>query len=169
MAPAHPKAQQSPAAKVRREAETYVLEHQVGFLLRCAHQRASEMFNAVMGRFGVTPRQFAALAKLDDLGSVSQNQLGRLTAMDPATISGVIARLAARGYVAQSPDPKDGRLLSLGLTAAGAAAIRAMKEVAAEVSQRTLAALSEEEAAAFLKALGKIGQTPCLPPPASRP
>jgi MarR family transcriptional regulator, lower aerobic nicotinate degradation pathway regulator len=169
MAAAHAKAPQSPAAKGRRKAETYRLEHQVGFLLRCAHQRASEMFKAVMGRFGVTPRQFAALAKLDDLGSVSQNQLGRLTAMDPATISGVIARLAARGYVAQAADPRDARLLSLGLTTAGAAAIGAMKEVAAEVSQRTLAALSEEEAAAFLKALGKIGQMPCLPRPASRP
>ena len=54
-----------------------------GFLLRCAHQRATEIFNAVMGRFGVTPTQFAALAKLDDLGSVSQNQLGRLTAHGP--------------------------------------------------------------------------------------
>ena len=169
MAPARVKTQREPTAKAMRHGQAYVLEHQVGFLLRCAHQRASEVFNAVMGRFGVTPRQFAALAKLDDLGSVSQNQLGRLTAMDPATISGVVARLAARGYVAQSADPRDGRLLALGLTEAGAAAIRAMKEVAAEVSQRTLAHLSEEEAAAFLKALGKIGQMPCSPPPMSRP
>src|SRR5215467_6464618 len=81
----------------------YVLEEQVGFLLRCAHQSATEDFNAVMGRFAVTPTQFAALAKLDDLGSVSQNQLGRLTRMDPATISGVVGRLIARGFVRQSP------------------------------------------------------------------
>ena len=50
-----------PAAAER--AAAYVLEDQVGFLLRCAHQRASEDFNAVMGRFSVTPTQFAALAK----------------------------------------------------------------------------------------------------------
>ena len=67
-------------------AASYVLEDQVGFLLRCAHQRATETFNAVMGEFSITPTQFAALAKLDDLQAVSQNQLGRLTAMDPATI-----------------------------------------------------------------------------------
>ena len=54
-------------------AAAYVLENQIGFLLRCAHQRASEDFNAVMGRFAVTPTQFAALAKLYDLCSVSQN------------------------------------------------------------------------------------------------
>ena len=94
-------------AKVRRKpaedadaaerTAAYMLEDQVGFLLRCAHQRATEIFNAVMGRFAVTPTQFAALAKLDDLGSVSQNQLGRLTRMDPATVSGVVGRLIARG------------------------------------------------------------------------
>ena len=59
-----------------------------------------------MGEFGVTPTQFAALAKLHDLGAVSQNQLGRLTAMDPATICGVVGRLIERGYVRPSPDPE---------------------------------------------------------------
>ena len=156
------------AAKLSAASGRYVLEQQVGFLLRCAHQRASEMFKAVMGSFGVTPRQFAALAKLDDLGTVSQNQLGRLTAMDQATISGVIARLSARGYVRQSPDPRDGRLLALALTAAGHEAVAAMKAVAAEVSRRTLAPLSDREVSAFLKALSKVGQTSCLPPPSSR-
>jgi len=151
------KAKRSPSLDPAAAVTAYVLEKQIGFLLRCAHQRASEMFNAVMGPFGVTPRQFAALAKLDDLGSVSQNQLGRLTAMDPATISGVITRLIARGYVHQSSDPRDGRLVALGLTAAGSRAITAMKAVAAEVSQRTLAPLSAPEVDAFLKALGKIG------------
>ena len=156
------------AAKRGAAAGPYVLEQQVGFLLRCAHQRASEMFKAVMGRFGVTPRQFAALAKLDDLGSVSQNQLGRLTAMDPATISGVIDRLTARGLVQQSSDPRDGRLLALALTAEGEQAISAMKAVAAEVSLRTLEPLSETEVSAFLKALCKIGASSCMPPQSSR-
>jgi MarR family transcriptional regulator, lower aerobic nicotinate degradation pathway regulator len=151
------KPRRSPGLDAAAAVKAYVLEEQVGFLLRCAHQRASEMFNAVMAPFGVTPRQFAALAKLDDLGSVSQNQLGRLTAMDPATISGVIARLIARGYVQQSADPRDGRLVALALTAAGSRVITAMKAVAVQVSQRTLAPLSAPEVDAFLKALGKIG------------
>jgi DNA-binding MarR family transcriptional regulator len=145
------------ARSPRPAADRYVLERQVGFLLRLAHQRASEMFKAVLGPFDITPRQFAALAKLDDLGSVSQNQLGRLTAMDPATISGVVARLRARGLVQQSSDPSDGRLVTLGLTAAGVQAIGAMKAVAAEVSELTLAPLSAREASAFLSALAKIG------------
>jgi MarR family transcriptional regulator, lower aerobic nicotinate degradation pathway regulator len=156
---ANAKMRRKPAeeASPAHRAATYVLEDQVGFLLRCAHQRATEEFNAVMGRFNATPTQFAALAKLDDLGSVSQNQLGRLTRMDPATISGVVGRLIARGYVRQATDIKDARLVMLTLTPSGQAAARAMKSVAAEVSQRTLAPLTAAEATALLKAIVKIG------------
>jgi DNA-binding MarR family transcriptional regulator len=138
-------------------AAGYVLEDQIGFLLRCAHQRATETFNAVMAEFSITPTQFAALAKLDDLQAVSQNQLGRLTAMDPATISGVIGRLATRGYVQTSPDPNDGRVVVLGLTPAGKAAVTAMKAVAANVSRKTLEPLTAADAAALVAALTKIG------------
>jgi DNA-binding MarR family transcriptional regulator len=138
-------------------AASYVLEDQVGFLLRCAHQRATEVFNAVMAPFAVTPTQFAALAKIDDLGSVSQNRLGRLTAMDPATISGVVGRLMARGFVRQSSDRNDARLLRLALTPAGRAATAQMKVAAAEVSRRTLEPLGPVRSEALLRALAAIG------------
>ena len=49
-------------------AHDYRLEDQVGFILRRAHQRATGIFNAVMEEFSITPTQFAALAKLHDLG-----------------------------------------------------------------------------------------------------
>ena len=140
-----------------QHAADYLLEDQVGYLLRCAHQRATETFNTVMAEFSITPTQFAALAKLDDLQAVSQNQLGRLTAMDPATISGVIGRLTTRGYVQASPDPRDARVVMLGLTPAGKAAVTAMKTVAADVSRKTLEPLSAAEAAALVRALAKIG------------
>ena len=51
------------------------------------------------GPVELTPTQFAALVKVHDIGQVSQNQLGRLTAMDPATIQGVIQRLEARKLI----------------------------------------------------------------------
>jgi MarR family transcriptional regulator, lower aerobic nicotinate degradation pathway regulator len=146
-----------PAVDAAARAGPYTLEAQVGFLLRCAHQHATEVFNAVMGRFSVTPTQFAALAKIDDMGSVSQNQLGRLTRMDPATISGVVSRLFARGYIRQATDIKDARLVMLTLTPAGQSAVVSMKRVAVEVSRRTLEPLTAAEATALLKALTKIG------------
>ena len=135
----------------------YRLEAQIGFVLRRAHQKATGIFNAVMGEFGVTPTQFAALAKLDDAGRVSQNELGRLTAMDPATAWGVVNRLIRQGYVAQSPDPDDARLVMVELTDAGRKATLRMKAVAAEVSRETLSPFTEEEARRLLDLLGRLG------------
>src|SRR3954464_8841262 len=104
-------------------------KNRTAFRLRKAHQRATEDFNAVMGRFDVAPTQFAALAKLRDAGPLPQAQLGRLTAMDPATIFGVVKRLARRGYVRQSLDRADARLVIVGLTPAGRAAAARMTAV----------------------------------------
>lgn len=137
-------------------ARAYCLEAQVGFRIRKVHQRATEIFNAVMGGFDLTPTQFAVLAKLDDLGHVSQNQLGRLVAMDPATIFGVVGRLMKRGLVAQRLDPDDARLTLIELTAAGRDVVGRAKAIGAEVSRRTLAPLSEAEAQTLLALLARL-------------
>ena len=146
-----------PRPKPTDAGADYRLEDQVGFLLRKAQQRATEQFNAVMGGFGVTPTQFAAMVRLHDLGPTSQNLLGRLTAMDPATILSVVGRLARRGWVTLLPDARDARLVNVALTPDGTAAVAAMKTVAGEVSRQTLAPLSEAEATDFLAMIAKLG------------
>jgi DNA-binding MarR family transcriptional regulator len=148
-----------PAQRRLDDPASYRLEAQIGFVLRRAHQNATKIFNAVMVEFGVTPTQFAALAKLDDVGRVSQNELGRLTAMDPATISGVVNRLLKQGHVVQSPDPDDARLVMVALTDIGRGATRRMKAVAAEVSRETLRSFSEAEAQQLVMLLGRLGGT----------
>src|SRR3954466_4919971 len=87
--------------------DPYVLEEQIGHLLRRAHQRATAVFQEAMGDLGLTPTQYAALVKVGEVGEISQNHLGRLTAMDPATSQGVIRRLEAQGLVTLRADPTD--------------------------------------------------------------
>ena len=116
----------------------YVLEEQYGFLLRKAQQHYLPLFQEMMGPGGPTPTQFAALCRLAGGAEISQNRLGRLTAMDPATIKGVIGRLAERGLVERLPDPNDQRRLLIRLTEAGHAA---MPELFAKAKAITIAAL----------------------------
>ncbi|TIT59865.1 MAG: MarR family transcriptional regulator, partial [Mesorhizobium sp.] len=85
----------------------YLLQEQVGFILRKAHQRHVSIFASRIA--DLTPPQFAALAKLRDVGETSQNQLGTLIAMDAATVKGVIDRLKARGLVELSRHEVDKR------------------------------------------------------------
>src|SRR6201991_2176279 len=104
------------SAKPSRPA--YILDEQIGFILRQVWQRHAAIFARDIG-INLTPTQWAALAKLNETGPCSQNQLGRLTAMDVATIKGVIDRLTARGLTETAPDPEDGRRLLVSLTRAG--------------------------------------------------
>jgi len=96
--------------------DDYHLEDQPGYILRKAHQRSSEIFNEVMKQFDISPMQFSTLIKLHDFTETSQNRLGRLVAMDPATTLGVVQRLKERGLVEQRKDPNDRRRLLLRLT-----------------------------------------------------
>ena len=89
----------------------YRLEDQVGFLLRKATQRHLGIFAQHIP--DLTATQFAALAKLVEHGEISQNHLGRETAMDAATIKGVIDRLRKRGLINSRADPGDSRRLLL--------------------------------------------------------
>ncbi len=135
----------------------YVIEAQVGHLLRRAHQRATAIFLAELGeKFSVTPTQYAALVKLHDLGEQSQNQLGRLTAMDPATIQGVIKRLEERRLIERSEDPDDRRRATLRLSAAGEALVTAMIPAGIAVTAATLAPLDTEECNTFLALLRRL-------------
>ena len=139
----------------RRSNSPYRLDEQVGFILRQAAQRHTTIFAALMVD-DLTPTQFAALAKLTELGPCSQNRLGRLTAMDGATIKGVIDRLTKRGLTETSQDPDDGRLLVVALTDLGRAVAARALPAGARITEETLAPLEAEERAQFLALLGKL-------------
>ena len=112
----------------------YRLQEQVGFILRKAHQRHVSIFAAHIA--DLTPPQFAALAKLRDVGETSQNQLGTLIAMDAATVKGVIDRLKARGLVDLTKHEVDKRRLLVNLTAGGPRRDRAPDPAGARDHQR---------------------------------
>src|SRR5205085_6647400 len=135
-------------APVKRNAKPvrpqYVLDEQIGFILRQVWQRHAAIFSREIG-INLTPPQWAALAKLNETGPCSQNQLGRLTAMDIATIKGVIDRLTARGLTETSPDPADRRRLLVSLTRAGQQLAEKARPNALEITRETLAPLDAKE------------------------
>ncbi|MHA1536732.1 MAG: MarR family winged helix-turn-helix transcriptional regulator [Alphaproteobacteria bacterium] len=138
------------------DAPGYRLERQIGYVLRRAHQRASAIFKARFAPHNLTPTQFAALAKIADEEEVSQNYLGRLTAMDPATMKGVIDRLHRRSLIASKPDLTDRRRTLWRLTKSGERTLAQALPGALATSEETLAPLSEEERRVFLALLTRL-------------
>ena len=103
----------------------------------------SRLFLERTGHHGLTPTQFTALFKAVELGRVTQNLLGRLTAMDPATVQGVVRRLIRpRAAAARTKDPMDRRTAVLAPTEAGIALIDRSVACAQRSHDATLAPLS---------------------------
>jgi MarR family transcriptional regulator, lower aerobic nicotinate degradation pathway regulator len=134
----------------------YLVEEQVGFLLRRAHQRHVALFQEAMADADLTPTQFTALIKVVELGRATQNQLGRLVATDPATIQGVVQRLIARGLVGRAADPMDRRSAVLTPTETGLALAQRAVGLARGITAATLEPLNAAERSHFLALLRKL-------------
>ncbi len=143
------------AAPADAEHGRYVLDNQAGFLMRVAMQRHTSIFTSRMVE-GLTQTQFAALAKLYEVGPCSQNHLGRLIYLDAATIKGVVDRLHVRGFLTALNDPKDRRRRAVTLTDRGREVTEAAMKVAAEITAATLTPLTTEEQRLVAKLLRKL-------------
>ena len=143
-------------SEVPPAAASFILDDQVQHLLRRAHQRASAIFLSVLADAQLTPTQFFALARLYETGKLSQNRLGRLAAMDPATIQGVIRRLQERGLIERLPDPNDRRRTVLSLSPLGRETVAALLADAQSIGEEILSPLDAEQRRTFLSLLKKL-------------
>jgi DNA-binding MarR family transcriptional regulator len=133
----------------------YVLDDQIGFLLRQVTQRHTTIFSHLMGD-GLTPMQWAVLAKLLEIGRTSQTALGRAVYMDAATVKGTVDRLVVRGFVLRLQDAEDRRKLLVDLTAEGRETTLRNLDAASAITRETLAPLEDEEARRLFALLAKM-------------
>lgn len=138
-------------------ADSYRLESQVGYWLRRAYQRHMAIFAGIMSDLDLTSMQFAALVKLHELKAVSQTELGRLTGMDRATISGVVARLKRRNLVLYKPDPLDKRSRIIAPTPAGEALLHEAMQRIGRVTEQTLEPIAPADRDSLRAILQKMG------------
>jgi MarR family transcriptional regulator, lower aerobic nicotinate degradation pathway regulator len=138
-----------------RKPSKYVLEDQIGFLVRAVSQRNTELFTKHMIA-GLTRVQFATMVKLLDVEFCSQNELGRLVLLDRATIKGVISRLRKRGYIQTSADASDRRQHILTLTKLGKKITRRAIAISPMITDKMLGGLSSQERKQIVLLLQKI-------------
>jgi MarR family transcriptional regulator, lower aerobic nicotinate degradation pathway regulator len=138
-----------------RAPRRYVMEDQVGFLMRVAMQRHTSIFMSLMPH-DLTQMQFAALAKLVEVGVCSQNHLGRLIHLDAATIKGVVDRLRTRKLVTIEVNPKDRRRSMVAVTKEGERMAREATSLAHRITKETLAPLRATEQRQIVRLLQKM-------------
>jgi DNA-binding MarR family transcriptional regulator len=88
-------------------------------LLRRAHLSASRRYRRHLAAFDFAPGEARVLMSVLDAPGVTPSALADSADVDPPTVTGVVDRLVARGYLRREPDPRDRRRQLLFATDAG--------------------------------------------------
>ncbi len=123
--------------------ETY--EDCIVFLLAKAYQKAHGNLKKRLHPYGITPIQNLILEVLREEDGLSAGDIGKRLVLDNATLSGVLDRLADRGWIEKRTDLNDKRLLRVYLTGKAKALKGELGEERDEANEEILHSLSIEE------------------------
>ncbi|MCY1142015.1 MarR family transcriptional regulator [Actinoplanes sp. Pm04-4] len=97
------------------------LERQVCFALSVASRSVVALYRPLLEPMGLTHPQYLVMLALWQNAPLSVRDLSRLLQLDPGTLSPLLKRLEAIGYVDRQRDPGDERSLAVTLTDRGRA------------------------------------------------
>jgi len=104
---------------VTAEANSLALESQVCFALSVAARAVIAAYRPVLEPVGLTHPQYLVMLALWENEPLSVRRLAELLALEPATISPLVKRLEALGYVIRRRSTADERVMEIRLTDSG--------------------------------------------------
>ncbi|GGF35839.1 MarR family winged helix-turn-helix transcriptional regulator [Subtercola lobariae] len=120
------------------EPNILALENQVCFALAIAARNVIGLYRPLLEPLGLTHPQYLVMLALWQQNPRSVKNLAGALSLEPATLSPLLKRLEAAGYVARERSSVDERMLDLTLTPRGAA----LREVALTIPPRVASALN---------------------------
>ena len=136
----------------------FQLEEHNSYLVRLAHQRGTALFQKAFEGYGITPTQVAVLATLLRHGDMPQNRIGKVTAIDTATLSPLLRRLETLGLTERVVSPRDQRVNLIRLTDRGVDFTLDVLPISWGVSEDLLAPLNQRDRKRFVELLKKIAR-----------
>jgi DNA-binding MarR family transcriptional regulator len=115
------------------------------FLLAKAYQKALGSLKKYLSEYGLTPIQVLVIEALRDKEGVSAGELGKKLVLDSATLSGVLERLAEKGWIVKKTDDVDRRSLRIYLGEPAKRLNKQMSEQRRKANDEIMKKLSTEE------------------------
>nr|WP_239029302.1 MarR family transcriptional regulator [Pseudonocardia acidicola] len=97
------------------------LDRQVCFALSVAARSVVALYRPLLEPMGLTHPQYLVMLALWEHSPLSVKELSGLLQLDPGTLSPLLKRLEAAGYLQRRRTPEDERTLAVTLTDAGRA------------------------------------------------
>jgi DNA-binding MarR family transcriptional regulator len=139
------------------DEEALRLRHQVCFALYAASRAVTSRYRPILDRLGLTYPQYVALLVLWERGDTTVKDLGTALMLDSGTLSPLLKRLEAAGFVERRRNAADERSVVVGLTPSGVALKRRAVGVPEEIAQST--GLAPAELAALRDTLAALTAT----------
>ncbi len=121
----------------RTQPDLLALERQVCFALVVATRNVLAVYRPLLEPLGLTHPQYLVMLALWGEAPLSVTRIGELLDLDAATLSPLLKRLEAIGYVTRSRNAADERRLDVDLTPAG----RVLRRRAEKIPPAVVAAL----------------------------
>jgi MarR family transcriptional regulator, transcriptional regulator for hemolysin len=138
----------------------------LGFLIHDAHRLLRKRFEARAAGYGLSTAQWRLLARLvKDEGS-TQARLAEFLEIEPISVSRLVDRMEASGWVMRKQDAGDRRVRMIFPTEKSRNAFADVKAIAGAIYDEALTGLSSAERRALISGLEKLvdnlgeGETP---------
>lgn len=125
-------------------------------LIWSVHHALARSSARMQRRLKVTGPQRQALRFVGRFPGITAGQLARLLRVQPSTLTGIIDRLASRGFVSRAQDVRDGRRQMLLLTGSGRRLEEQMPGLIEAAVGKALDACSSSDVAAATKVLSAL-------------
>ena len=112
------------------------LENQLCFALVTAARNVVSIYRPVLDPLGLTHPQYLVMLALWEHSPRSLGELAEELAMEPATLSPLVKRLEAQGWVSRTRRTDDERVLDIALTADGTSLRARALDVPAQIMAR---------------------------------
>lgn len=153
-----------------KQTVDYPLGPELDFLRRL--WRLSHALERVSSRMkqhlGVTAQQRLILRCVGKYPGLPAGQLAELLHLDPGTVSASLRRLVQRRLLERRPDPRDGRRVTLGLTARGKQLDRPSPGTVEEATATMFGQVSSVDLAAAVRVIDQLADL-LLQEPSERP
>ncbi len=110
-----------------------------------AYQLGSRFLSQKVSELNLTSVQAMILGFLDQEDQITSSELGKRAELDSATLTGILDRLEAAGFVERKGNPDDRRSIRIHLTKKGKPLAQEATRVIAEANQEFLQVLTEEQ------------------------
>ena len=115
------------------------------FQLAKVHQLANRFLSQKVSELNITSVQAMLLGFLEKEDQITSSELGKRTELDSATLTGLLDRLEATGFIERKGNPDDRRSIHIHLTKKGKTMSREATRVIAESNLEFLQGLTDSQ------------------------